>query len=310
MGEDLTRATCAVESASRDEPLAATASRVRSWLLIEQPGAWGRKALVESDLDREVAVILERRCQDHGVRGLLIRRPGWRRPDAGRRCYLAHSGTQRSWLVSLELDHPAALLDLDLALLAHDRPPPLGQTEEGSLILVCTNGRHDRCCAERGRPLARALVGAGVPEVWECSHIGGDRFAATLVCLPLGAYFGRVEPEEGPALAADFARGLLTLERYRGRSCHPPMVQAAEHFARQASGVREIDGLVASAVEWSGADTVEVTFAAARPPAREWRVRVARRRSSTPVLLTCHSDQPSLPWEYLLENVTVVRSGP
>jgi hypothetical protein len=302
--DELARATCAVESARRAEPLVATASRVRSWLLIEQAGAWGRDALVESDLDREVAAILERRCRDEGVGPLLIRRPGWRRPDAGHRCYLAYSGSERSWLVSLELDQPSDLLDIDLALLADERRPELGQVEAAPVFLVCTNGRHDRCCAEWGRPLARALAAAGVPDVWECSHIGGDRFAATLVCLPEGLYYGRVGPEEGPALAADHARGLLTLDRYRGRSCYPPLVQAAEQFARQASGIREVEGLVVAALEWPDHDTVVVTFAATVPArGRAWRARVVRRRSSTPVALTCHSDQPSLPWEYVLEDV-------
>lgn len=262
---------------------------------------------MESDLDRELAATLERRCRDHGVRPLLIRRPGWRRPDTRRRCYLGHSGAQRSWLVSVDLDRPTALLDLDLALLANDPPPALGQIQEGPLFLVCTNGRHDRCCAERGRPLARALVAGGVPDVWECSHIGGDRFAATLVCLPDGAYFGRVAPSEGPTLAADYARGLLTLDRYRGRSAYPPLVQAAEQFARQASGIREIDGMAASVIDWTSVDAVEVTFTASRPPwGRAWRVQVGRRRSSTPVTLTCHSDQPSLPWEYHLQDLTLM----
>ena len=281
--------------------MVATASRVRSWLLIEQPGAWGGDALVESELDAELGAAIVARSRRHGVRPLLIRRPGWRRSATGRQCYLAHSGARRSWLEALEVDDPSALLDLDWPALAVDRPPGIGRAHPGPLHLVCTNGRHDRCCADLGRPLARALDGAGVGEVWECSHIGGDRFAANLVCLPEGVYFGRVGPDEAVTVAADYAAGLITLERYRGRSCYPPLVQAAEHSVRQAGGIREIGALVATAVDPLSADVVDVTFAG--PSADGWRVRIGRRRSSGEVVLTCGAEQPSRPWEYHLLDV-------
>jgi hypothetical protein len=221
---------------------------------------------------------------------------------------LAHSGARRSWLEGLEVDDPSALLDLDWPALAVDRPPGIGRAHPGPLHLVCTNGRHDRCCADLGRPLVRALDNAGVGDVWECSHIGGDRFAANLVCLPEGVYFGRVGPDEGAAVATDYADGLLTLERYRGRSCYPPMVQAADLYVRRAGGIREIDALVATAVDPLSADVVDVTFAG--PSSGGWRVRVARQRSSSEVVLTCRSGTASQPWEYQLVDLAEIDSAP
>ena len=44
--------TCSSCSLAYDEDPGGTASRQRSWLLIEQPGAWGRNALLESKLPR------------------------------------------------------------------------------------------------------------------------------------------------------------------------------------------------------------------------------------------------------------------
>src|SRR5688572_32757811 len=34
------------------------------------------------------------------------------------------------------------------------------------------------------RSIARALAAEDEENVWECSHIGGDRFAANLICFP------------------------------------------------------------------------------------------------------------------------------
>ncbi|HEV2766673.1 MAG TPA: sucrase ferredoxin [Acidimicrobiales bacterium] len=297
------RETCATGSAARGEPLMATASRVRSWILLEQPGAWGPDALSQSGLDATVAAALAARCRRHQVRPLLIRRPGFARPGPRRQCYLAHSGVRRSWVEALTVVDPAELLDLDWSVLDGDRAPALGEQPSAPVSLVCTNGRHDRCCAVYGRPLARALVAAGVPEVWECSHIGGDRFAANLVCLPEGVYFGRVGPDEGPAVAADYRRGLLTLDRYRGRSSYPPLVQAAEMFVRQGSGTRHLDGLALQRAEQTGDHTLDATFVVGAETV--WRVRVERQRSTESLNLTCRSAARSRPWEYYLADLAM-----
>jgi hypothetical protein len=310
--------TCATDSLDRHEALVATASRVRSWLLIEQPGAWGRDALVESALDPILAVALLARCRRAAVRPILIRRPASVRAstagEPGRcRCYLAHSGIRRSWLESLDLDDPAALLDLDLATLASDRAPGLGQAEAGPLLLVCTNGRHDRCCSDLGRPLVRALVAAGSHDVWECSHIGGDRFAANLVCLPEGVYFGRVAAADGPRIALGYRRGHLSLEHYRGRSSQPALVQAADLFVRRATALTALDALVPAVITPCGDDEADVTFVVpgTTPDAAPgWRVRVSRRRSSSPAVLTCRSDHASHPWEYHLVDLAPLAPVP
>lgn len=294
---------CATESSARGEPLVATASRVQRWLVVEQPGAWGSEALVESQLDRAVATALQDRARRHRVRVLLARRIGDRRRDGDRRVFLAHSGRERRWIEQVDVpgDRPKELLEIDLGALAFPEPPGIGAPGPPALHLVCTNGKHDPCCADLGRPVARALGAAGTPDVWECSHVGGDRFAANVVCLPDGVYYGRVEPDAAAELLAEHRAGRVDLAHYRGRSCLPPVVQAADLYARRHLGERRIDGLSVLSSEHSDDGSVAVLLQQRGGETVE--VVVRRDRAPQGVQLTCHVPSLSRPWNYRLVDV-------
>jgi hypothetical protein len=296
---------CALESSARGEPLAGTASRVRRWLVVEQPGAWGHDALSHSGLDPDVGRALADRARAAGVRVLLARRPGWGRGGEARRVFLAHTGSGSRWLrqVEVPMDDDAALLALDLGILARAEPPAVGEPGPGSLALVCTNGRHDPCCADHGRPIVRRFLTLGVPDVWECSHVGGDRFAGNLVFLPEGVYMGRVDGEAAPGVVADMRRGLLDLGRYRGRSFHPPLVQVADAHARTELGERRLDGVTVIAAEANSHDQATVHVSQHGGPTLEVAVT---RQPGEPAQLTCRAPRPSPPWRYTARTARVV----
>ena len=120
------------------------------------------------------------------------------------------------------------------------------QPHTDPLVLVCTNGRHDACCATFGRPLARDLrQSAARDDVWECSHIGGDRFAGNLVILPEGLYFGRCDGASAQRVIEDYRRGAIHLDNYRGRSVLGFYEQAAEFFVRRELGLTAIGAVTA-----------------------------------------------------------------
>lgn len=289
------RERCAEVSVRRGEPLQATASRVRRWMVIEQPGAWGRDALSESRLDPDVARTLNEHGKRHRTRIILARRPGWRGDVETRQVFLASTHPSGGWIERLELADDE-LCDVDLGALRSERPPGLGRPGPNPLLLVCTNGRHDPCCADLGRPVARALAAAGVPDVWECSHIGGDRFAANVVALPTGVYLGRVPPDAAPAMMRELADGHVDLEHYRGRSCYPTLVQAAEVAVRRAIDEAGLLAVQVEAVTEIAEHDVVVRF---RHGDSRIDARVRRRRSSSAARLTCHGGS-GRPWEYEL----------
>ena len=289
---------CSAVSLARAEPMQATASIVRNWVLVEQPGAWGPEALGQSGIPAGVAMALAARAAEHRFRILLLRRP--ERPDDGsRHCFVAHSGRRARWIEERVVSDLDELLEADFSPLREGRPMGFGERRRRPLYLVCTNGRHDPCCANLGRPVARALQqGSEADSVWECSHFGGDRFAGNLVCLPHGLYFGRLGPNDAQRVVEGCERGVIDLEHYRGRAGEPFAAQAAEFFLRRREGLVGVDDLDRTALRRLGDDVVEVTFA--RPGAGSYGVRVRVEAASDARPLSCHAGTEERPPTYSL----------
>lgn len=286
---------CSEESETHDEPMLGTASTVPSWLLIEHPGPWGRYALPDSRMPEGLGDELRHRADAARVRVLLIRRPG-RSAEGSPLAFAIRSGPEEPWIERLELGRFEDALELDLDRLGRGERLGAGAPHEGAMFLACTHGRHDPCCAERGRPLAEALSAAFPAETWESSHFGGDRFAGNLVVFPHGIYFGRIWPEEAEDVVRTYLDGRLDLEHLRGRSCRPMPVQAAEHFLREQEYLDRIDD-----VEPEDATTTpsgaRVRF---RTSGGQFEVHLAREPDLVARRLTCHSQHEERPPTYRL----------
>ena len=283
---------CATLSRALSEPLYGTASRVQGWVLLEQPGPWGREALTESRLDPDMGRALDRAAAAAHLRLLLIRRPG-RGASQPHACFVAHTSRGRRWLERRRLDDPAQLLELDMAAVVAGERPGFGEEVAEPLYLVCTNGRHDRCCATYGRPLALALAAGHGELIWESSHVGGDRFAGNLVCLPDGHYFGRVGPADADRVVGLHRKGSIDLAHWRGCCTDPPVVQAAEWFARRRTGLLGVGDLDLLGRERLEGGVEAVRFG--RPGGATLRVLLRATRSAAPRPLTDHSARPEVP---------------
>jgi hypothetical protein len=278
---------CADLSRENDEPLAATASRIDNWFLVEYRGLWARDALTGSGLSDQVKQHLldQVRSVPHG-RLLFVRRPDRR----GRPELVAFTAASKPDEIAVTRTEFADYEDLrGLDLLA-------GTAVEHPLFLVCTHGKHDPCCARLGRSLYEALRDELAPDwVWQVSHIGGDRFAGNLDCLPEGLYYGRVDRETaGPVLDEHLARRIL-IPSYRGRSIYTFAVQAAERVLRERTGLVGIDDLTLREVVRRNAST-RVTFAAG---AETHELRVDEERGDL-TRLTCGSESLERPPRFVV----------
>ncbi|WP_433558437.1 sucrase ferredoxin [Pseudonocardia xinjiangensis] len=279
---------CAALARSLDEPLAGTAPVAPRWVCVEHRGAWPQS--VENHPDPTVAAFAAHAAAT-GWRLLLVRRPG-RRGDGPARVYLTDTAPAAARTTLLTVAGPSELGEV--VLPAAGAPLP-GGTVTDPLLMVCTHGRRDRCCALDGRALALGLMELGGVDVWECSHLGGHRFAPTALVLPTGYAYGRLDP--AAAVAALKAAGSDEVETAlcRGRSTWSPAGQVAELAVRAATGLRDAHALEVAddARNADGGGTVVVS---ARD-GRRWAVDVAAAEGSAPRPASCGAD--ALPYTAL-----------
>jgi len=249
------RPFCADESRGNDEPLYATASRVDHWILVEYRSLWSHDALPGSGLSEQVKAHLRAQLKVRPRTRLLFIRSRARRGAPGLVAYSATSREGEEVLRVAQFEHYRDLLELDFAGTG-------GEEVEHPLLLVCTHGKHDPCCARYGRPLYDALADEFEPDwVWQSSHVGGDRFAGNLVCLPHGLYYGRLDRSSAAAVLDELLAERIHLDPYRGRSCHSFAVQAAERAVRIDTGLLGVHDVrvVAAHRRSDGAWTVAIS---------------------------------------------------
>ncbi|MGH3109549.1 MAG: sucrase ferredoxin [Gaiellaceae bacterium] len=284
------RAFCAAVSSAGDEPLAATASRIDHWILVEYRGAWARDVLGDCLFSQELKAHLRVQLAALDRSRLLFVKQPERRSHTGRRVFFGTSIPGQERFFELEVEHQNALVGFDFAA-ALDADGLSATRVEGPLFVVCTHGKRDRCCALNGRPLYDALRReTESSRVWQSTHVGGDRFAGNVVVLPHGLYYGRVQPTDTAALLEAHASGQLDVDRYRGRSAYSFPVQAAEQAIRESEGLLGIGDLTFLGTSSQGDEAWSVRFRT--PDNAVHELDVAAARAAEPVYLTCESAEP------------------
>jgi hypothetical protein len=289
-------ARCSLGARRRGDELLATAPPAQRFFLLEVPGPWRPEAMAAAGLRAEVTAALNTAVVRSGARLLLIRRPGRHPADRvhPRRWAIAVPSGGLRWGEWCS-DHE--LLDLDVAAPV----PPFDPLRQRPLALVCTHGRHDLCCAIEGRPVAAAAAADPAVDAWECSHLGGDRFAANLLWLPSGLLFGGLTAAGAGAVLAAANSGRVLLEHFRGRCGDSPPAQAAQWFLMRELGEDRPDQVVVERVEAvSGGEVLAVV----RHGPDRYRLRLLAGRTD-PAHLTCRGASDSRARTYHLQAAPV-----
>ena len=282
---------CSTLAEELGEPMIGSVDQRLRWLLVEDRSAWGTDAVKD--------VLGEERARDakaRSIRPLLIRRrEGDPAADAVRRVILVDTTTREMAVRTIE--HPS---ELALGAIANAPIAEFGAVMSDPIFLVCTNGKRDACCALRGRMLVTALAADHAERTWECTHLGGHRFAGNLVCLPDGIVYGRVPPAEGPRLADAFLAGRLDPVLLRGRSAWPAPAQVAEQELRVRHG---LDGLTDVSLVSVEADADRATVTLGTPEGGTHRFELAADRLGPPRPTSCRADEVEEPLHWRVVGV-------
>lgn len=206
----------------------ATALPVQRFVMLEVPGPWVPDVWAAAGLSLPVTSYLQDAVERARARIVLIRRPG-RHPVA--------SGAARRWAVVARSGAHWGTWHADTDLLSFDPAAELSRAiDPAPIALVCTHGRHDVCCAIEGRPVVTVLTDDPAFDTWECSHLGGDRFAANILWLPMGWMLGGVDASNAGAITKAALGGRVLPGHFRGRCGDVPAAQAAQHLLMQHLG--------------------------------------------------------------------------
>jgi hypothetical protein len=231
---------CSIISQEAGEPLYGTASPVKVWFLLEYNRPWGAKATEENELPTEIQHWLQQQMKEvENGRLQFIRQ---QTPPGGITFFVLVTHETSPRLYRFRLESYADLVGLDIPGIVAGQTAFHAYLDHSLVYLVCTNARRDRCCGVFGAALYRPLSALLPGQVWQTTHLGGHRFAPTLLTVPDGVYYGRISPDNLPQFITTTQQGQLYLPGYRGRTCYSEPVQAAEYYLRQQTGPQGTTG--------------------------------------------------------------------
>lgn len=229
---------CAEVSKRLGEPVLGTASKdgVR-FLLVEYGEAWGRDPLDASDLPDVVKDRLVDAAESFDRTRIAFVKPVGRE-RAVPRLYVTGGADRGSRIFVHDLPSYEAIVDAPIEALLRGEPDAATRELDVPLVLVCTHGKRDRCCARLGVAMADRLALEPGMLVLQSSHLGGHRFAAVVLTLPDSITYGHLDEADASALAQAIRdKRLFDPARFRGITGYDEASQVADGTFRIARGL-------------------------------------------------------------------------
>ena len=218
---------CSAASRYFKEALQGTAANYKSFIMVEHASPFPSKP-TDGLLDKSWLKRLDALTKKKDGKLLLIRNSG----TGYKTCRVIFVDCVRQKYFVLQAPISEAHT-IDVGSHIED---PATDWEVDPFFVVCTNGKKDKCCAKFGFPVFKFFENIYLPfsyNAWECTHLGGDRFAANAALMPYGIYYGRVEVEGVHEIIKQTAFGRVHYPNYRGRSTLSFFEQAVECHLRE-----------------------------------------------------------------------------
>lgn len=273
---------CSAASRYFREQLAGTAANSSAFILIEHFNPFPGK-VIEAHFDKAWIQEMQALAKEYKGKALLIRN----KKTNNKTCKITFVDCIkcRHFSVETELEN---VTSIPLKKLIEDEHT---HWETDTFFLICSNGKKDKCCSKFGYPVYKFFESFNADvKVWESSHVGGDRFAANVVVMPFGIYYGHVAVEDvGHILVRTLLRKIYK-NKFRGISHRSFFEQAIECHLREYLQNYDLDfPFHTHLINHSGNNyTVEIKIA----NQERYIMNVEKVVIEYPHLLTCKSKNP------------------
>jgi hypothetical protein len=296
---------CSDLSRQAGESLYGSASQIKTWFLLEYTGQWRAKAIKDNDLSQPVQEWMASALDNISLaRFLFIKQPP-RKPENSINFYVAVTDEKEPRLYRFRLDAYEDLLALDVPAIVAGDPVYQERLDREPLFLICTNGERDLCCARRGISTYNQMSELVGDRVWQCTHVGGHRFATNCLYMPFGIYYGQVDEGDLASFVEDGRNRRLNLEHYRGRSHYDVAGQVGEYFLRRQTNISELAHYRLVGVETPTEDGWVVRFAS--PTDETHAIHIEKTHSAWEGIQSCGQVEKSRVPQYRMVDYEVLK---
>lgn len=234
----MTKFFCSDFSRQAGEDIIGTGTNYSTYVLIECPTPWEFEAFdskcVPQDLRDLVAEVKKVKLS---VRFLLIA-PNKSKSTSSTKILIYEK--QKSWISNgyrkreFDVENIEQVAPVVRQYLRGEPPDCDSEENQTRDILVCTHGSHDICCARYGNRFYFQAVatiyelGLSNVRIWRVSHIGGHRFAPTMIDFPDGRYYGALDQESFRSILTRTGDITCFNRVYRGWGILPIQIQVLE----------------------------------------------------------------------------------
>ena len=314
---------CTVAAQQAGEQIIGTASHYDTYVLVECPKPWPAGAFAAKGMPAALRKFIKAAKLKRSVQFLCV--ADQRSADAAKtRVLIYEKAKQHDGFINGYVGHEFSvdsLAQVVSCVEAHWKRENVAPETviQASDLLVCTHGMRDMCCARFGQPFCRQakhlakLRKLDNTRVWQVSHIGGHRFAPTVISLPDGRYYGRLTVESLEAITNRQGSIQQMQPVYRGWGLLPQPVQVLEQQLLLTYGWPWLDaGIRYRCQEVQAKDALQVELSVRQPNGRERTYQaILKRDMSQPycVQASCSATVPTTFVKYAVEQCRQVESS-
>ena len=311
---------CANLSRAAGEDIISSASTYETYIFVECPYPWAAKILDSKHLPVNLrAVVEEIQDTQRSVRFLLMTADKYQDKDETKVIIFQRKpgfsdGYHKFEFTAEHIEKVASILRNIFISKTQTLPSMKSKVRD---FFICTHGSRDRCCARYGYPFYRQALAMAADldlenvRFWQVSHIGGHRFAPTMISFPDGRYYGALD--ETSLRTILLREGDLTCFNrvYRGWGILPPKLQVLERELILRHGwewfAYEAMGRVLYEDTEQNLTRVELKCGKPKDTTLVYLADIVRDESkSIPVYGSCHSDHPKKFVKYAVADMYAV----